>query len=325
MHLSRLAAVLSLIALPAACAAAPAGGEDVEGAEQRFSSEPCGELSAVAGMKVERMELSGAQIRVGVKEAAGAVTADVMYLHGFADRFDNHLALFDELSAAGLRVVTFDYPSHGESCGASINRFDLEDLAVMAGKIDAAKRTPGKPLYLAGWSTGGLLAVRIAQGFEPTELRPVGKMALFAPGVMVRPVMTVDPGTLSSNLDGHHVAPPKPGSTLEAALFTAAIAGNSTLSHRSLGGVPALVVTGDAEKDRYVNTAGVERWVKARRDGGDTVLGLSCPAFPTDEDLGGRHELDNEPAPQGDAVRGAAVAFLADGAAPTSGGHCAAY
>lgn len=327
-----LASALPILALSAACASAPGSGsdtgEDVAGAESGFTAEACGELSAPGWIKTERMDVLGASLRVGVKEPSGPLRGDVMFLEGFADRFDNHKPLFDALAAAGLRVIAFDYPSHGETCGKGLNSFDFVQLAEMAGKVDQAKASAGKPLYLAGWSTGGLLAVRMAQKNNPTSgLRPIAGMALLAPGVDVQFVLSVDPATLTSNPEPPHVAGPKPSSPLAVPLFAAALKINALKSQAPVNGVPTLVITGDLEKDKYVDTAGVRSWVDARIAGGDPVTGLSCPALGEDGATGGRHELDNEPDPQGSAVRTAAVEFLASGGSkkPRAGGGCDPY
>src|SRR4029078_7108019 len=135
----------------------------------------------------------GLTVRVGTMGSGRA--GDVLYLHGFADRFDNHKPLFDRFVAEGLRVISFDLPSHGETCGASLDLFDFTELAELAMRVERDYAGSG-PLTVAGWSTGGLIAVRIAQGItRNTFSRPIAKMALFAPGVDVKPVIAVSHAT----------------------------------------------------------------------------------------------------------------------------------
>ncbi|HVH42206.1 MAG TPA: hypothetical protein VM925_07670, partial [Labilithrix sp.] len=70
-------------------------------------STPCEELTSVPGMKIQRrvVDDGNLKLRVGVMDPDGAPKADVLFLHGFADRFDNHLPLFERWREAGLRVV----------------------------------------------------------------------------------------------------------------------------------------------------------------------------------------------------------------------------
>jgi alpha-beta hydrolase superfamily lysophospholipase len=322
----RMPLALACLVTLAACAS---GSDDEPGAatESAVVDFPdCPQTrSPVPGMTTSVRKSLTAQIRVGTMGTGTA--GDVIFLHGFADRFDNHLPLFEAFVAKGLRVITFDYPSHGESCGFSIGTFGFTGLADLAADIAKdARRDNKKPLYLAGWSTGGLLAVRIAQGLERKRFPRLDGLALFAPGVDVKllspAISGVSNETLTRNENPPHRGPIRPSSVTEVPVFATELTFNSGLSRDPKevfpSGLPTLVFTGGQNEDLYANSEGVEKWVNARRATGATITGLKC--------AGGFHELDNEPEPMGNAVRSAAASFLAstNRSAP-GGGGCASF
>jgi alpha-beta hydrolase superfamily lysophospholipase len=267
----------------------------------------------VAGMTTAMRNGNGALIRTGTMGSGTA--GDVLFLHGFADRFDNHLPLFNAFVAKGLRVITFDYPSHGESCGLRIDMFGFTGLARLAA--DIVKEAGGdktKPLYISGWSTGGLLAVRIAQGLEKEKLeRPIAGMALFAPGVDVQlispaadPIFGVTNEKLTRNKNPPHVGPIRPKNVLQVGVFGAELTFNEQVSQSTdfPSDIPTLVFTGGDTEDLFAATKGVEDWVTEKRTNNKAqIQNLKC--------AGGFHELDNEPEPMGGAVRNAAATYLA--------------
>src|SRR5437899_2133612 len=71
------------------------------------------------------------------KEIAG----DILYLHGFADAFENHLPLFREWTRAGFRVIAFGLPGHGRTVGegklATVNSFHIDDLVQLATFVES--------------------------------------------------------------------------------------------------------------------------------------------------------------------------------------------
>lgn len=253
------------------------------------------------------------QLRVGVMDPSGPPKADVLFLHGFADRLDNHRPLFEALVAKGFRVFSFDFPGHGESCGpaSSINAFDFTSLAAEAAYVERTVGTdPTRPLFLVGWSTGGLLAERMMQDGSLGPLsRPVSGMVLLAPGVSVYPLVgdngSVTPASLTRNPAPPHFGVIQPTSPLKAPLFAAALVANSKKSHldRHPANLPTLVIAADDVADKYVKTPGLKAWVKGQRQAGArSLLGVQC--------AGARHELDNEPAPTGPIVRAMAASYL---------------
>jgi alpha-beta hydrolase superfamily lysophospholipase len=271
------------------------------------------------------------QLRVGVQEADGPARGDVLFFHGFADRLDNHGPLFAKWNAAGLRVISFDLPSHGETKGAlnNLDLYDFDALIGFAADVEAATREDdSRPLILAGWSTGGLIAARILQhGLSRFERAPQAA-ALLAPGVAVRTLVgkfgVVTQSTLTRNPSPPHLGPISPRSPMLFPVFAADLLLNAACSRGDALplGIPVLVITGDDTDDAYVDSAAVRSWVSDQRTRGASVSGLSCP--------GAFHELDNEPAPVGNEVRAAMSAFAAAAAggrvpAPGASGACAWY
>lgn len=299
-------------------AAAGCGDDGSEPEPQTDSAEliglitRCHDLSAVPGMATERVDADGGNVhlRIGVMAPAGEPKGDVLFLHGFADRFDNHLPLFEGWRKLGLRVIAFDYPSHGETCGRGLDLYRIRGLAQLASFVEERTRPDhARPLVLAGWSTGGLVSVRLLQEPSLALGRPVSGAFLLAPGVdvkvLVGKMQFVTEETLTHHPDPPHRGPISPVSPLLTPLFSADLL---VSAHRAREAaypkdVPTFVVTGGQDDDVYANTAGVTSWVKARQREGGQLYGLSCG--------GGRHELDNEAEPMGDDVRTSGARFAA--------------
>jgi pimeloyl-ACP methyl ester carboxylesterase len=307
--------------------------EEADGSnDSNLTSDACPRTPAkLSWMTTKTLEVSGAKLRVGTM--GRGTKGDVLYLHGFADRFDNHRALFERFDAAGLRVLTFDYPSHGESCGSTIGSFGFSGLADLAAAVvEELAPAGGKPLYLSGWSTGGLLAVRMAQGVGKLP-RPIAGMALFAPGVDVQtispalnPIHGVTNADLSCNpaLDSRGASRPKWVGAVPG--FAAQLTTNEQLSGAQLPeGLPTLVIVGGDKEDKFVVTRsllpgkGVVGWTDKQASGGATMAGLECAKAC--------HELDNVAGPVAATVRDAAAKFLASGgtALPQAGGGCTPF
>lgn len=263
-------------------------------------------------------------VRVGVAEPAGAVRGEVLYLPGFADRFDNHGPLFETLAQRGLRVISFDYPAHGETSGRGndLSRFRMAGLSRLAVQV-LREISPERavPLVLLGWSTGGLLAVRMSQALvepdSPFATPPLAGVVLLAPGVAVRPLVGragfVTDDTLSSNPSPPRSGPIRPATPLASPDFALNLLHNAGAARTAAwpAAVPALVVVGEQETDLYVDTGGILAWARSQRSTGATMAIRQCP--------GAHHELDNEPEPVGAAVRSLVAAFAtAPGSAPTA-------
>ena len=152
--------------------------------------------------------------------------ADVLFLHGFSDRADNHGPLFKQIAAAGFRVISFDYPSHGETRCWNLDLHDFTSLSDLAVRVLAhAKFQSKRPLFLTGWSTGGLLAYRLAQR-EYFNDRHLAGLVLLAPGFSVYKIPGVfgwvTQASLLSNPYPPHMGPIKPQSPLAFLGFSSA-------------------------------------------------------------------------------------------------------
>jgi alpha-beta hydrolase superfamily lysophospholipase len=271
-------------------------------------------LSAFAGTpsfqsRSLRLQRGGLNVRTGIYPARGPVRGDILFLIGFADRLDNHGPLFQAWNDAGFRVISFDYPSHGETRGIlnHLNFYGIEDLAKIAQGVERNTREDEtRPLLLSGWSTGGLLAVRLVQGRTGLLRKPRG-LILFSPGVSVYPLVGdrgfVTQKTLTSNPNPPHLGPIQPRSPLFVPAFSASLLAHTYLAQRAaLPNLPILVFTGGDKEDVYVKTKVVQKWVLSQRSRQvGSVAAVQCK--------GAWHELDNEPEPVGGFVRGLATLF----------------
>ncbi|HSO40026.1 MAG TPA: hypothetical protein VLT33_46180, partial [Labilithrix sp.] len=158
-----------------------------------------------------------------------------------------------------------------------------------------------------GWSTGGLIATRLAQGYREVS-RPIAGAMLFAPGIDVHVVLgevTLD--SLTSLAAPPHTGPIAPSRPSLFALFSAGLLlqAHEARSEPFPAAVPTVLFTGGERSDTYADTAGLQAWVGEQRERADaaTIALVSCE--------GGKHELDNEAEPMGRQVRSMAGEFFA--------------
>lgn len=250
-------------------------------------------------------------LRLGiVNPAAVESKGDVIFLHGFSDRLDNHGPLFRELADNGLRVIAFDYPSHGETKSRSLGWYSFDELLQMIAYVETATvENRQRPLFIIGWSTGGLLAVRMAQmGFTNGLSRRPQAMVLYAPGVSVSAIPgdwgVVTEETLTSHPQVPHVGPIKPKSPFLKPVFSLRLLANSIFSQyqEMPEKPPILTFIGGEKADVYANSMQVKKWVISQRQHNSQMLGIQC--------LASKHELDNEFEPLGQTVRRSTTAFL---------------
>lgn len=289
--------------------------------------------AAVIAPQISYMKLKSGRIdvRVGVYAPTKPVVADLIYVHGFADRFDNHEPLFASYNEAGVRVIAFDLPGHGENHGIS-NFLGLWSIDEMLYLIQAAevktREDAQRPLLLAGWSTGGLIVTRYVQTRLQDLERTVRGVILYAPGVAVQMLPGkfgfVTQDTLTQNENPPHKAAPSPRSPLDMAYikFSSSLLLQSHLAYNAqLPRIPTLVFSA-GDNDKYVKSKKVREWVVRNRNQGVTVFGVSCKqAF---------HELDNEPYGIGEEVQTVSSFFalytIGKSAGPLHRGHeCISY
>jgi pimeloyl-ACP methyl ester carboxylesterase len=234
-----------------------------------------------------------------------APVADLVFLHGHADRVDHHRELFARWAQAGIAVVAPDLPSHGGTTVRGIDAWTTGDLAALVGLLERRYGTAGRPLILAGWSYGGLVATRILQ--SPDHLRALARRPSAA--VLLVPAVAPLPFTGGDGIARHatlrhdpdpDAAPPSPASPLLNPVFTVRLLAEAWAARhdRLPADVPAFVVASDPAEDLYVDADGLLRWASAQ---GAQVF--QCG--------GARHAVDLEPWPTGPTVRQATVAFLA--------------
>ncbi len=246
------------------------------------------------------MQWGGVNVRTGEFRPAGdeAPKADILFLHGFGDNMLNHGPLFKNWTDSGFRVVSFDFPSHGESIGDSINDFDsasgpILGLAKLAFAVEQKyRKDSSRPFLIAGWSTGGLLAIRMAQGLGSYNgHRDIDALILLAPGVFVRPIVgengTVTLKTLTQDAFAPHIGKITPNRPAFEVTFAVDLLVNGRIaSQHEFPNVPTLVVLGDEELDRYIFSKKTKTWVSTLKANGSSISAFECP--------GAMHELDNE-------------------------------
>ena len=139
----RRSAALALLALvavivPVVPSIAPPGGVDARGVVLRPAPDSVVDGLLTGDLSVPDLGAGAHRVRVGVVEPRHEPLADVLFLHGHADRLDNHPALFAALRDAGVRVVSFDLPSHGLTDAGAIDLWSVDDLARLASRVERA-------------------------------------------------------------------------------------------------------------------------------------------------------------------------------------------
>ncbi|MBO3130525.1 alpha/beta hydrolase [Dermatophilus congolensis] len=271
--------------------------------------------ATVPGLHTRQLDIGdlagGGTTRVGVLEPTIPAVADVLFIHGHADRLDNHRALFTSLAQRGMRVISYDLPSHGKSHLAPIDRWSIDDLTELTARVEHATHTK-HPLILSGWSFGGFIATRIAQ--EPTRLhrfsRPIRALILETPAVAPLPFVGGDgiarARTLTHDTDAPVAAPPTPASPFYNPLFATRLLTEATIAaaHPLPAGLPTLIIGSDPEHDRYIDAKKVATWATgiAKKTGANITF-RTCH--------GARHGVDIEAWPTGPAANHHITNFIA--------------
>ena len=265
------------------------------------------------------IDASGTKIMVGSYAARNSDRATVIYLHGYADTFNNHEELLSQLHDAGARVIAFDYPSHGQSEGG-IWAWDIKDVA---GIINTVLENPALnngvltinrnlPVILVGWSTGATMAIRTAQSWKstiiPRDMNLAGVVA-FAPALPAKALVgdgisrwgiKVKAEDLTQNTRAIKYAP-KPESTLASGPFAISLATSSVMAKiSSAPEIPTLVFAADHDKDFFALADSSANWVKHSRT--TPTYGFQCK--------GARHGLEFEPDGVGELTKLLTIEFV---------------
>jgi pimeloyl-ACP methyl ester carboxylesterase len=275
--------------------------------------------TVVPGLVTSRIDVSGISgregtVRIGVLEPEGEPVADLIFLHGHADRLDNHRELFLAFAASGVRVISYDLPSHGLTDAGPLDVWSFADLAALTGLVEKTTRDSGeRPLVLSGWSFGGLLATRIAQTPEYSAAlsRPLAALAVENPALVPLPFSGGD-GVSKLRALTHDLSAPVAGPPTPASPFLNPVFAGRLLSQAAIGrstplpnGLDTLVVLSDPAEDLYVDPTEIRTWAEeiAPQDGAAVTV-VQC--------AGSRHGADIEAWPIGAAARDAMVDFVAD-------------
>lgn len=113
-----------------------------------------------------------------------------------------------------------------KTCGRGLDRYLIGGLARLAAFVEGRTRPqPTRPLVVAGWSTGGLVAVRPSQEPFGGLSRPVNEVILVAPGLDVKLIvgdfLQTTEETLTHNPDPPHRGSITPDSPVKTPLFSA--------------------------------------------------------------------------------------------------------
>lgn len=245
---------------------------------------------------------SECHLRVVVEEPVDSPPkADVLFLIGFADRADNHGPLFRQLADRGFRVLSYDYPSHGETRCGNLNDHSYASLQRLTrAVVSAPLLASDRPLHIVGWSAGGLLAYRILQNQVIAD-RKIVNAVLMAPALAVRFL----PGIYHDQF----IEPDGSGSEFYLyPMFGANLL--ATARQARMDAPPKtpiqMILAGDS-KDYYVNTPKIKQWWGQ----------LNVESFGTIQCPNGYHELDNDQPPVGGMVRD----FVADVLSERAGGE----
>lgn len=145
----------------------------------------------------------------------GELRAAVVVAHGAAEHGGRYAHLVERLAPEGFAVHAVDHRGHGRSDGsrAQIDRMDsvVADLDQLVEH--AARRHPGKPLFMLGHSMGGLIAL-LYTGRHQDKLTGLALSAPLAKieaaplplRLLARTLSTVAPGAGVLELDGTKVS-----------------------------------------------------------------------------------------------------------------------
>lgn len=226
------------------------------------------------------------------------IKADIVFLHGYGDRFINHLPLFKKWNEAGFRVISYDYPNHGRTVGkiwGDLSFVSIAQLGEIAAQLEknSANLRIQRPLFLAGWSLGGLVVSRILQtNLKAKFSRPIAGFILYAPAVAPRPCpggqycrITNATLTHDTNLQSRDISPDMPWLRPSFAGLLYWQARESWFSFFPKN-IPGLMFVAGDQEDTYVFSHELRNWGEVQRAQGASLQTLTCATS--------KHELDNE-------------------------------
>ncbi len=111
----------------------------------------------------------------------------VLLLHGMSDSPYSLRTIGQRLHRAGARVIGLRAPGHGTAPSGLVT-VKWEDMAAAAELAlrHLHEQTPGKPIFIVGYSTGAALAVQYAlKTLEETDLPKVDGLVLISPSIGV--------------------------------------------------------------------------------------------------------------------------------------------
>jgi pimeloyl-ACP methyl ester carboxylesterase len=120
-----------------------------------------------------------------VARVSDGADATLLCLHGFGDNLQTWQGVTAMLGARGARVVAVDLPGFGRSAlPAGFARAYVWNAAALAAAMAARWRRPDRPLFVAGNSLGGAIALALAAHVDaatPGAERPPDGLLLLAP------------------------------------------------------------------------------------------------------------------------------------------------
>lgn len=267
-----------------------------------------------------KLELLDTKINVGTYAPRASDTGVVIYLHGYADTFNNHEHLLSQFHGAGMRVLAFDYPTHGKSEG-SIWFWSIDQVGSLVRELlnhDTFRKGPlavnrKLPVILVGWSTGATIALRTAQDWKslvvPEDMRLAGVIG-FAPGLPARAFvgdgfsrlgMKVKAEDLTRSPSALKYAPSPQTTVLGSGLFAGTLKGASEFAYyKGATDVPTLLLIADQEKDFFALADWSAYWVQSAGLNRPTY-GFQCP--------GAYHGIEFEPDNIGELTQLLAIEF----------------
>jgi alpha-beta hydrolase superfamily lysophospholipase len=123
-------------------------------------------------------------------------TAAVVFLHGFGEHSGLYHRLGNTLNAAGIELWALDEIGHGLTDGERAVLDSIDDLVENGRRLTAlaAAAVPGRPLFLAGHSLGGVAAAVTA------ARDPAGLHGLILSGTPLSPLDWVEEAAASGEL-----------------------------------------------------------------------------------------------------------------------------